>query len=84
MVLAWYEWIIALVIGAGVGCAAGKVMKMEGSLIKLIILGCLGAIVGALLRWLLATALNSWIGTILMGIFGAFAMISFVQNRKKK
>lgn len=80
----WFEWLIAIAIGALAGYVACRMTKTEGKPLFYIILGGLGAIVGAVIRWLITTVLNSWLGTLVMAILGALLLISFAQGKKKK
>lgn len=74
------NFIISLALGAVAGWAAGKLMHMEGSLLRNIIVGIVGGVVGGFLLGLVGISGNGIIGTILVSIVGACICLWLVKK----
>lgn len=72
--------IISLVLGAVAGWAAGKLMHMEGSLLRNIIVGIVGGAVGSLLFSFIGIGSSNIIGHVLISIVGACICLWLVKK----
>ena len=71
----WGQLIVALVIGGLCGFAANKLMKGDsGSILKNVILGVVGGIVGGWLGSLLGVG-GGWVTSILLAIGGSCLVV---------
>lgn len=68
--------IIALAIGAVAGWLAGLIMGGKSGLIRNIILGILGSVVGSFLLRMIGVGGDSLIAQILVAVFGACVLIA--------
>ncbi|MBO4327156.1 MAG: GlsB/YeaQ/YmgE family stress response membrane protein [Clostridia bacterium] len=69
-----WKILVAVVIGAVSGWAAGKLMKSDGSLLRNIILGILGGALGGWLGSLIGIG-GGWVMAIILSIAGACLII---------
>jgi len=72
--------IIYLALGAFSGWLAGIIMKSEGGLIRNIILGVCGGVVGTLLFEIVGLGANSMIGGIIISVIGACLLVFLVNK----
>ena len=68
--------IIALAIGAVAGWLAGLIMGGKSGLIRNIIFGILGSVVGSFLLRMIGVGGDSLIAQILVAVFGACVLIA--------
>ncbi len=68
-------FIINLAIGGVAGWLAGKIMKSEGSIIRNVILGFVGGIVGSILLGIIGLGATGWIGGFVVSVIGACACV---------
>ncbi|RKM54906.1 GlsB/YeaQ/YmgE family stress response membrane protein [Butyrivibrio sp. X503] len=67
--------IMAIIIGGIAGWAAGQIMKSNGSLVRNIILGIVGAFVGNLVLGLIGIHGSGFLGSIIVSTIGACIVI---------
>ena len=72
--------VIYWALGALSGWIAGKIMKSDGSLLRNIILGICGGVVGRVLSSLLGLGANSLIGGIIVSVVGACILVFLVNK----
>lgn len=65
----------ALVMGALVGWIAGKLMNVEGGLLRNIVIGVIGSFVGSAVFGLLGFYAYSWFADLVVGVAGACLFI---------
>lgn len=71
-----FGWILSIILGAIAGWIAENIMKGDHSLLKNIILGILGALVGNwLFRMLFDTTAGGMIGQLIVAVIGACILI---------
>lgn len=69
-------WIMAIVIGGLAGWIAERIMRADHGLLKNIVLGILGALIGNfLLTWLTGATLTGLIGQLIVAVAGASLLI---------
>ncbi len=69
--------IVALIVGALTGYAAGKIMKQESDdMVKNCIIGIIGGLIGSLLFGLLGFTVSNIIGQIISSIVGACILLA--------
>ena len=71
------SWLFSIIIGAVVGWLAGKIMNSSGGLLKNIILGWVGSIVGNFIAEKLSITSGSMAGNIVISLVGA-CLVLFV------
>ncbi len=76
--------LISLALGAISGWIAGKLMESDGSLLRNIILGILGGVVGSIVLGLVGLGGSGYIGTIIVSVVGACLLIWVVRLITKK
>ena len=65
----------AIIMGALVGWIAGKLMNLEGRLLRNIVVGVVGSFVGSLVFGLVGFSAHGLIANLLVGIVGACLFI---------
>nr|WP_325298140.1 GlsB/YeaQ/YmgE family stress response membrane protein [uncultured Dysosmobacter sp.] len=65
----------ALVMGALVGWIAGKLMNVEGGLLRNIVIGVIGSFVGSAVFGLLGFYAYGWFADLVVGVAGACLFI---------
>ena len=78
------SWLFSIIIGAIVGWLAGKLMNSEGGLLKNILLGWVGSIVGNFLANALKITSGSLAGNILLSLGGACLVLFIFRLFKKQ
>lgn len=69
-------WFLAIILGGIAGWIAERLMKAEHGLIKNIVLGIVGALVGNfLLTWLTGGTLSGIVGQMIVAVAGASLLI---------
>ncbi len=76
------SWITSIIIGALVGWLAGKIMNNSGGLLRNILLGWAGSIVGNFAANLLSISSDSMVGNIVLSLAGA-CLVLFIFNKLK-
>ncbi len=82
-----WQILVAVVIGALCGWAAGKLMKSEGSFLRNLLLGIVGGALGGWLGSLIGIG-GGWVMSIILSIAGACLLIFlwrllFKKGKKK-
>lgn len=77
-------WLTSIIIGAIVGWLAGKIMNSEGGLLKNILLGWVGSIVGNFVANLLSISSDSLAGNIVLQLAGACLVLFIFRLFTKK
>jgi uncharacterized membrane protein YeaQ/YmgE (transglycosylase-associated protein family) len=77
-------WLSFLVVGLIAGWIAERVMGREHSLIENLIVGVIGAYVGALLFWVFGLAATGFIGALVIAIVGSVALLAIVGAVRKR
>ena len=72
-------WLASIIIGTLVGWLAGKIMNSQTGLLKNIILGWVGSVVGNFVANLLQISSDSLAGNILLSLGGACLVIFLVR-----
>lgn len=65
----------SLIMGALVGWIAGKMMNMEGSLLRNIVVGIVGSFVGSFVFGVIGFSAHSWFANLLVSVVGACIFI---------
>jgi uncharacterized membrane protein YeaQ/YmgE (transglycosylase-associated protein family) len=65
----------SLLMGAVVGWIAGKLMNMEGGLLRNIVVGVIGSFVGSIVFGLLGFYAYGWFANLLVDVVGACLFI---------
>lgn len=74
------NFIITLIIGGVSGWIAGKLMDSEGSMLRNIILGLVGGVVGSVVLGVLGISGSGLIGGILVSVFGACLLVFIAKK----
>lgn len=61
----------AIIMGALVGWIAGKLMDLEGGLLRNIVVGVIGSFVGSAVFGLLGFYAYGWFANLVVGVLGA-------------
>lgn len=69
------SWLISIIIGGLVGWLAGKIMNSQNGLLKNILLGWVGSVVGNFVANLLQISSDSLAGNIVLSLGGACLVI---------
>jgi uncharacterized membrane protein YeaQ/YmgE (transglycosylase-associated protein family) len=78
------QFIIWLISGIIAGWLTGQVMKGSGfGLIGDLIIGVLGGIVGGFLAGLFGLAATSWLGNILVAVFGGVVLVAIIHALRR-
>ena len=79
------SWLISIIIGGLVGWLAGKIMNSQNGLLKNILLGWVGSVVGNFVANLLQISSDSLAGNIVLSLGGACLVIFLFRliNGKK-
>ena len=72
--------ILGLLTGGIAGWLAGKIMNNEGTLIRNILLGCVGGIVGNVVLGLIGLYGRGFFGNIIVSVVGSCIIIWLVNN----
>lgn len=78
-----WQILVEIVIGALCGFAAGKIMKVKGSILFYIIVGVLGGAVGGLLGSLIPLG-GGWVMGIIFAIIGSCLVVWLYKKLFKK
>lgn len=73
----------AIIMGAICGWAAGKLMDVEGGLLKNILLGIVGSFVGSLAFGLIGFSAHGFIANLIVGTVGACLFIWLARKVMK-
>ena len=73
-----------LVVGALAGWLASKIMNNQGSLVRNVILGVVGGIVGRLVLGIVAISGSGFFGNLIVSAIGACIVIWLVNSITKK
>lgn len=65
----------ALIIGGVIGWIAGKLMHTRGGLLRNILLGMAGSVVGSWLAGTIGIAATGTVGSIIIGVGGACVLV---------
>ncbi len=71
-------WLSFLIVGLIAGWIAEKIMKREHGLFINLVVGVIGAYLGAFLFRLLGLATTGFIGTLVVAIIGAVVLLAIV------
>lgn len=66
-----FRLIWAMMMGAFVGWIAGRLMKVEGGLLRNMVVGIIGSFVGSTVFGLLGFYANGWIANLVVSVAGA-------------
>lgn len=79
------SFIWAIVIGLAAGFIAGKIMKGRGlGMLKNLIVGIIGGVVGNVIFFLLGLHTNGIIGNLVMSTVGAVILLWLIAYFRKK
>ncbi|MFQ8431503.1 GlsB/YeaQ/YmgE family stress response membrane protein [Amaricoccus sp. W119] len=79
-----FGWISFLIIGLIAGWIAEKVMKRSDGLLTNLIVGVIGAYLGAFLFSLLGLGASGFIGAVVVATIGAIALLLIVGLVRRK
>lgn len=71
---------VSLIVSAISGSVAGKIMKSRGSMLRNVILGIAGGVVGSFLLGIIGISGSGIIGSIIVSVIGACVVI-FTVNK---
>jgi uncharacterized membrane protein YeaQ/YmgE (transglycosylase-associated protein family) len=77
-------WISFLIVGLVAGWVADKVMKRGHGLLQNLIVGVIGAYLGALLFWVFGLAATGFIGALAIAIVGSVVLLAIVGAVQKR
>ena len=77
-------WLSFLLVGLIAGWVAEKVMGREHTLIMNLVVGVIGAYVGAFLFWLLGLTSTGFIGALVVAIIGSVVLLALVGAVNKR
>jgi uncharacterized membrane protein YeaQ/YmgE (transglycosylase-associated protein family) len=71
-------WLSFLIVGLIAGWVADKVMKRGHGLVENLVVGVIGAYLGAFLFWLVGLAATGFVGALVVAIVGSVALLAIV------
>jgi uncharacterized membrane protein YeaQ/YmgE (transglycosylase-associated protein family) len=77
-------WLSFLIVGLIAGWVADKVMQRGHSLIENLVVGVVGAYLGAFLFSILGLAATSWVGYLVVAIVGSVVLLAIVGALRKR
>jgi uncharacterized membrane protein YeaQ/YmgE (transglycosylase-associated protein family) len=77
-------WLSFLVVGLIAGWVADKVMQRGHGLVQNLVVGVVGAYLGALLFWIFGLAATGFIGALVIAIVGSVALLAIVGAVQKR
>lgn len=76
-------WISFLIVGLIAGWIAGMIMKREHGLLENLVVGVVGAYLGAFLFRLLGLASTGFVGAIVVAIIGSVVLLAILGAIRK-
>ena len=76
-------WISFLIVGLIAGWIANQVMKRGNGLLENLVVGVVGAYVGALLFWVFGLAATGFVGALVIAIVGSVVLLWIVDAVRK-
>jgi uncharacterized membrane protein YeaQ/YmgE (transglycosylase-associated protein family) len=77
-------WISFLIVGLIAGWIANQVMKRGNGLLENLLVGVVGAYVGALLFWVFGLAATGFVGALVIAIVGSVVLLWIVDAVRKR
>ncbi len=77
-------WISFLIVGLIAGWIANQVMKRGNGLLENLVVGVVGAYVGALLFWVFGLAATGFVGALVIAIVGSVVLLWIVDAVRKR
>ena len=77
-------WLSFLIVGLIAGWVAEKVMQRGHSLLENLIVGVIGAYLGALIFWVLGLTATGFIGALVIAIVGSVVLLAIVGAVRKR
>ena len=77
-------WISFLIVGLIAGWIANQVMKRGNGLLENLVVGVVGAYVGALLFWVFGLAATGFVGALGIAIVGSVVLLWIVDAVRKR
>jgi uncharacterized membrane protein YeaQ/YmgE (transglycosylase-associated protein family) len=77
-------WLSFLIVGLIAGWVADKVMQRGHSLIENLVVGVVGAYLGAFLFSILGLAATNWVGYLVVAIVGSVVLLAIVGALRKR
>ena len=77
-------WLSFLIVGLIAGWIADKVMQRGHSLIENLVVGVIGAYLGALLFRILGLAATGFVGALVIAIVGSVVLLAIVGALRKR
>ena len=77
-------WLSFLIVGLIAGWVADKVMQRGHSLIENLVVGVIGAYLGAILFRILGLAATGFVGSLVIAIVGSVVLLAIVGALRKR
>lgn len=77
-------WLSFLIVGLIAGWVADKVMQRGHGLLENLVVGVIGAYVGALIFWLLGLQATGFIGALVIAIVGSVVLLAIVGAIRRR
>jgi uncharacterized membrane protein YeaQ/YmgE (transglycosylase-associated protein family) len=77
-------WLSFLIVGLIAGWVADKVMQRGHGLIENLVVGVVGAYLGAFLFRILGLGATSWVGYLIIAIVGSVVLLAIVGALRKR
>ncbi len=77
-------WISFLIVGLIAGWVADKVMKRDHGLIENLVVGVIGAYLGALIFWVFGLAATGFVGAVVIAIVGSVVLLAILGAVRKR
>lgn len=75
--------VIEIILGAFIGFLAGKIMKMEGSWLRNIIVGIVGGAIGGIIFTIIPIFSDGMLGNIISGVIGSCILLGICKAISK-
>ena len=77
-------WISFLIVGLIAGWVADQVMKRGNGLIENLVVGVIGAYLGALIFWFFGLAATGFVGAVVIAIVGSVVLLAILGAVRKR
>jgi uncharacterized membrane protein YeaQ/YmgE (transglycosylase-associated protein family) len=77
-------WLSFLIVGLIAGWIADKVMQRGHGLLQNLVVGVIGAYVGALIFWFLGLQATGFVGALVIAIVGSVVLLAIVGAMRKR
>ena len=77
-------WLSFLIVGLIAGWVADKVMQRGQGLVENLVVGVVGAYLGAFLFWVFGLAATGFVGALVIAIVGSVVLLAIVGALRKR